>query len=112
MEEVISAEGVMSQSLFEDGRGGGVGVVESLAESQESIRGEVALLTERFDGLERTIRKVASEQSQSRGEQERHQAKLLETLAVERRKRERIIFVTVAGAAVAALAALVLSLIA
>jgi SpoVK/Ycf46/Vps4 family AAA+-type ATPase len=112
MEEVISAEGVMSQSLFEDGRGGGVGVVESLAETQESIRGEVALLTERFDGLERTIRKVASEQSQSRGEQERHQAQLLETLTTERRKRERIIFATVAGAAVAALAALVLSLIA
>jgi hypothetical protein len=111
MEEVIAAEGVMSQSLFDDPRTG-TGVVETLAETQESIRGEVALLAERFDGLERTIRKVAAEQSQSRGEQERRQAQLVDTLASERRKRDRIIFATVAGAAVAALAALVLSIVA
>ena len=111
MEEVIAAENVMSQSLFEDGRLAG-SMAESLAETQESIRGEVALLTERFDGLERTIRKVASEQSTSRGDLERQQTALLESLALERRRRERILFLSVAGAAITALAALALSLIA
>ena len=111
MEEVIAAENVMSQSLFEDAglRGG---VAESLAETQESIRGEVALLTERFDGLERTIRNVASEQSASRGELERQQVALLESAAVERRRRDRILFVSAAAAAVTALAALALTILA
>jgi SpoVK/Ycf46/Vps4 family AAA+-type ATPase len=111
MEEVIAAENVMSQSLFEDGRLAG-GVADSLAETQESIRGEVALLTERFDGLERTIRKVASEQSASRGQLEQQQVALLESLAVERRRRDRILFLSVAGAALTALVALALSIIA
>jgi hypothetical protein len=109
MEEVIAAENVMSQSLFEDARLAG-GVAESLAETQESIRGEVALLTERFDGIERSIRKVASEQSAGRTELERQQAALLESLALERRRRDRILFLSTAGAAIAALAALALSI--
>ena len=111
MEEVIAAENVMSQSLFEDGRLAG-SLADSLAETQESIRGEVALLTERFDGLERSIRKVASEHSTSRGELERQQVALLESLASERRRRDRILFLSTAGAAIAALAALALSIFA
>jgi SpoVK/Ycf46/Vps4 family AAA+-type ATPase len=110
MEEVIAAENVMSQSLFDDVRLGGA--AESLAETQESIRGEVALLTERFDGLERTIRKVASEQSAGRHELERQQTSLLETLAVERRRRDRILFSSITVAAITALAALALSIFA
>jgi SpoVK/Ycf46/Vps4 family AAA+-type ATPase len=110
MEEVIAAEGVMSQSLFDDARiGGGV---ETLAETQESIRGEVALLTERFDGLERSIRKVTADQSASHGALERRQVELLESLAIDRRKRDRILFAVMTGTAVAAVAALVLSLLA
>ena len=111
MEEVIAAENVMSQSLFGDGGLTG-SVAESLAETQESIRGEVALLTERFDGLERTIRKVASEQSASRGELEHRQATLLESLGVERRRRDRMLFLAAAGAAITALAALALTIFA
>lgn len=110
MEEVIAAEAVMSQSLFDDARiGGGV---ETLAETQESIRGEVALLTERFDGLERSIRKVTADQSASHGALERRQVELLESLATDRRRRDRIIFAVMTGSAVAAIAALVLSLLA
>ena len=111
MEEVMAAENVMSQSLFDDGRLAG-GVAESLAETQESIRGEVALLTERFDGLERSIRKVASEHSSSRGELERQQAALLESIAVERRRRDRMLFLSAAGATITALVALGLSILA
>jgi SpoVK/Ycf46/Vps4 family AAA+-type ATPase len=110
MEEVIAAENVMSQSLFEDARLGGV--AETLADTQESIRGEVALLTERFDGLERTIRKVATDQSAGRTELERQQTALLDSLAAERRRRDRILFLSVAGATIAALAALGLSIFA
>ena len=111
MQEVIAAENVMSQSLFEDGRLGG-GMAESLAETQESIRGEVALLTERFDGLERSLRKMTSEQSASRAELERQQTALLESAAAERRRRERILLLSTAGATIVALAALALSIFA
>jgi SpoVK/Ycf46/Vps4 family AAA+-type ATPase len=103
MEEVIAAENVMSQSLFEDARVGG-SVAESLAETQESIRGEVALLSERFEGLERSIRKVASEQSA--------QPALLESIAVERRRRERMLLLSAAGTAIISLAALGLAILA
>jgi SpoVK/Ycf46/Vps4 family AAA+-type ATPase len=108
MEEVIAAENVMSQSLFEDGRLAG-SMAESLAETQESIRGEVALLTERFDGLERTIRKLAAEQSTNRGELERQQTHLLESAGAERR-RGRMLVGVVSAATIAALAALALTL--
>jgi SpoVK/Ycf46/Vps4 family AAA+-type ATPase len=111
MQEVIAAENVMSQSLFEDGRLGG-SMAESLAETQESIRGEVALLTERFDGLERSLRKMTSEQSASRAELERQQTALLESAAAERRRRERILLLSTAGATIVALAALALSIFA
>ncbi len=110
MEEVMAAENVMSQSLFDDGRLGG-GVAESLAETQESIRGEVALLTERFDGLERSIRKVASDHSASRGELERQQVALLESLAAQRRRRDRALFWSAAAAAMTALAALTVAIL-
>jgi hypothetical protein len=72
----------------------------------------VALLTERFDGLERSIRKVASEHSSSRGELERQQAALLESIAVERRRRDRMLFLSAAGATITALVALGLSILA
>ncbi|HEX6434174.1 MAG TPA: AAA family ATPase [Gemmatimonadales bacterium] len=103
MEEVIAAENVMSQSLFEDARMAG-GVAESLVETQESIRGEVALLTERFDGLERAIRNVVSEQSTGRGELERHQ--------LVRRRQDRVLLLSVVGAAITALVALGLTIFA
>jgi SpoVK/Ycf46/Vps4 family AAA+-type ATPase len=55
MEEVIAAEGVMSQSLFDAPGpvGQAAGVLEQMAEGQEQLRGELGLVAERLDGLER-----------------------------------------------------------
>src|SRR5918994_1490980 len=45
MEEVIAAEGVMSQSLFDDSSApAAAGVLERVIEGQEELRGELALL--------------------------------------------------------------------
>jgi SpoVK/Ycf46/Vps4 family AAA+-type ATPase len=66
MEEVIAAETVMSQSLFDDLGGAGLGGIDRLSEAQEELRAEMALLAERFDGLQRTLRTVATEQAAAR----------------------------------------------
>ncbi|MGH7580397.1 MAG: hypothetical protein ACREM9_09525 [Gemmatimonadales bacterium] len=54
MEEVLAAEGVMSQSLF-DLPGGSQpgGVLEQMVEGQEQLRAELGLVAERLEGLER-----------------------------------------------------------
>jgi SpoVK/Ycf46/Vps4 family AAA+-type ATPase len=56
MEEVLAAEGVMSQSLFDvpgaTGQAGG-GVLEQMVEGQEQLRAELGLVVERLEGLER-----------------------------------------------------------
>ncbi|MBA3893382.1 MAG: 26S protease regulatory subunit [Gemmatimonadales bacterium] len=55
MEEVLAAESVMSQSLFDPpaavAQAGGV--LEQMMEGQEQLRGELGLLAERLDQLER-----------------------------------------------------------
>src|SRR6185503_3603186 len=56
MDEVIAAESVMSQSLFESAAaaaGPAGGVLEQMAEAQEQVRGELGLVAERLDALER-----------------------------------------------------------
>src|SRR3954471_10753261 len=67
MEEVISGESVMSQSLFDDpsALAGGT-VMDRLVESQDELRGELALLAERVDSL-------AAAGSAARAEHERQQ---------------------------------------
>jgi SpoVK/Ycf46/Vps4 family AAA+-type ATPase len=109
MEEVIAAEGVMSQSLFDDPRVSGSGM--SLSEAQEELRGELALLAERLDGMDRTLRKFAASESAGREELQRRQTQLVETLASDRRRRERLLSALIGGAALVALTALVLSII-
>jgi SpoVK/Ycf46/Vps4 family AAA+-type ATPase len=55
MKEVLAAEGVMSQSLF-DGPAAATqagGVLEQMMEGQEQLRGELGLVVERLDQLER-----------------------------------------------------------
>jgi SpoVK/Ycf46/Vps4 family AAA+-type ATPase len=55
MEEVVAAEGVMSQSLFDvPAVAQAGGVLEQMAEGQEQLRGELGLVAERLDRLERT----------------------------------------------------------
>jgi len=54
MEEVIAGTSVMAQSLFEENGGPPVpGFMEEMSEGQEALRGELALVAERIDGLER-----------------------------------------------------------
>jgi hypothetical protein len=106
MEEVIAAEGVMSQSLFDD-LGTGMGGTDRLNEMGEELRGELALLAERFEGLERSVRKVAADQSAGRGELENRQAAFLEELHSDRRRAERMIYVLLGVALIIALAALI-----
>jgi SpoVK/Ycf46/Vps4 family AAA+-type ATPase len=107
MQEVIAAESVMGQSLFDEpGRG-----TVSLSDAQEELRGELALLAERIDGMDRTLRKLAATESAGREALERQQGQLLESLASDRRRKERLMFWLIAGAALTAVGALAAALI-
>jgi SpoVK/Ycf46/Vps4 family AAA+-type ATPase len=79
MEEVIAAEGVMSQSLFESaGAVGHVGgVLEQMAEGQERIRAELGLVAERLELLEQGQASLAERQETAGAEVERQQAEAL-----------------------------------
>jgi SpoVK/Ycf46/Vps4 family AAA+-type ATPase len=109
MEEVIAAEAVMSQSLFDDLSGVALGGMDRLSEAQEELRAELALLAERFETLEHTLRTVAADQAAGRNELEHQQARLLESLSSNRRRRERLLISLMAGAVILALAALAAS---
>jgi SpoVK/Ycf46/Vps4 family AAA+-type ATPase len=69
MEEVIAAESVMSQSLFDAPAGAApaVGVVEQLAEGQEQLRAETGLLAERLESLQRAHADLKRAQADLRG---------------------------------------------
>jgi SpoVK/Ycf46/Vps4 family AAA+-type ATPase len=64
MDEVIAGTSVMGQSLFDEATGApsAGGVLEEMAEGQEALRGELALIGERLDKLDRrhaaTIQKL------------------------------------------------------
>jgi len=104
MEEVISAGGVMSQSLFDDPAAAGAGgIIDRLAEGQEELRGEMALLTERIEAM-------GAERSARRKELERKETQLLESLSSERRRNGIMGYVAL-GALLLALAALAVSLV-
>src|SRR5215216_8064056 len=105
MEEVIAAQAVMSQSLFDEPIPGGL---DRLTETREELQGELALMAERFEGLERTIRKLAGEHSATRGELETRQTQFLDTFSADRRRRDRAMYLLVAGVLLLALVALVL----
>jgi SpoVK/Ycf46/Vps4 family AAA+-type ATPase len=104
MEEVVAGEAVMAQSLFDVP----AAIADRMGEAQEELRGELALLAERFDGLERTLRKLASEQASGRVEVDRQQTQLAESLAAERRRSERVLMACIVVALIVAVAALLL----
>jgi SpoVK/Ycf46/Vps4 family AAA+-type ATPase len=84
MEEVIAAESVMSQSLFDaapHGPATAMGVLEQLAEGQEQLRAETGLLAERLEGLERTRSDLERTHSELRGRE------ALEAAAWKRRQQ-------------------------
>jgi SpoVK/Ycf46/Vps4 family AAA+-type ATPase len=104
MDEVIAAESVMSQSLFESAAaaaGSAGGVLEHMAEAQEQVRGELGLVAERLDALERG-------QVTAGKEIERRQAELLELVKAPQPRGP--MFAAIAALAVAA-AALVVALV-
>ena len=112
MAEVMAAENVMSQSLFDDPTAGPIGgVMERLAEGQEELRGELGVLVERLDSLEQRVRSLASEHSSRGVELERQQVQLAETLVTGRRHRDRVLIYLAAASALIASAALALTLI-
>jgi SpoVK/Ycf46/Vps4 family AAA+-type ATPase len=104
MDEVIAAGSVMSQSLFESAAaaaGPAGGVLEQMAEAQEQVRGELGLVAERLDALERG-------QVTAGKEIERRQAELLELVKAPQPCGP--MFAAIAALAVAA-AALVVALV-
>lgn len=102
MAEVMAAENVMSQSLFDDSAGAGPlgGVMDRLAEGQEELRGELGVLAERFDSLDHKMRALAHDHSTGRAE-----------LEVGRQGKDRVLIYLVAGAGVLAVVALIMSLL-
>ncbi len=108
MAEVMAAENVMSQSLFDDPAGAGPigGAMERLAEGQEELRAELGVLVERIDALGDKVRTLSHDHSAGKVELERSQSQLTETAARQLR-REKMLTWSVITATVLALGALV-----
>jgi SpoVK/Ycf46/Vps4 family AAA+-type ATPase len=101
MEEVITGTSVMAQSLFDEvGAPGALGFAEEMSEAQEALRAELALISERLEGLERR-------QASSLRQLDERQA----AAAAAFHQRSQILSITVAAACVLAAAALILILI-
>lgn len=110
MAEVMAAENVMSQSLFDDpGAGPLGGAVGRLAEGQEELRGELGVFAERLEALEHRIHALSHDHSAGRAELERSQSRILESFSLGRRRKDRIVTYLAIGAVVLAAAALAVS---
>jgi SpoVK/Ycf46/Vps4 family AAA+-type ATPase len=97
MAEVMAAENVMSQSLFDDAAGPLGGALGRLAEGQEELRGELGVFAERLEALEHRIQVLNHEHSAGRSGLDR--------------RRDRVVTYLALGAAFLAAAALALSLL-
>jgi SpoVK/Ycf46/Vps4 family AAA+-type ATPase len=113
MAEVISAQNVMSQSLFDDASLVGPlgGVIDRLSEGQEDLRGEMGVLAEQFEAMGRSLRALADDQSAGRTELERSHARLLESLGAGQRRRDRVLFYLVLSSTILAAAAFLVSVL-
>ncbi|HEY8197778.1 MAG TPA: AAA family ATPase [Gemmatimonadales bacterium] len=112
MAEVMAAENVMSQSLFDDpGAGPLGGAIDRLAEGQEELRGELGVFAERFEALEHRIVALHHDHSAGRAELASTQSLALESFSSGRRRRDRTITYLAIGAAILAALALALSLL-
>ena len=105
MEEVAAGESVMAQSLFDDPSVSAGTMMERLVESHDELRGELALLAERVDGL-------AADRSAARAEQERQRAQLVESFGAGRKRKDLTLMAVALGAAALAIAALAASILA
>jgi SpoVK/Ycf46/Vps4 family AAA+-type ATPase len=111
MAEVMAAENVMSQSLFDESNAGPIGgMMERLAEGQEELRGELGVLVERLDSLDQKLRALSNDQSSARAELERRQTQIIET-ASTRQRRDRMLGYLTAAAVLLSAGALAISLL-
>jgi SpoVK/Ycf46/Vps4 family AAA+-type ATPase len=111
MAEVMAAENVMSQSLFDDPSAGPIGgVMERLAEGQEELRGELGVLVERLDSLDQKLRALSKDHSTARAELERSQTQIGES-ASTRQRRDRMLGYLAGAAVLLSAAALAVSLL-
>ena len=108
MEEVVAAQNVMGQSLFESpaalAQPGGV--LEQMAEGQEQLRAELGLVAERLEGLESAQRKLAERQSE-----EAARGRALVEQAAAARPDLRGLWLTAGLGAMAAVVAVVLAML-
>jgi SpoVK/Ycf46/Vps4 family AAA+-type ATPase len=113
MAEVMAAENVMSQSLFDEAGAAGPigGMMDRLAEGQEELRGELGMLAERFEALEHKVRSLNDSHSAGLAELERSQSRALESLTSGGRRRERLLIYLSAAASVLAIGALIAALL-
>ena len=109
MAEVMAAENVMSQSLFDDAGAAGPwgGVLDRLSEGQEELRGEMGVLAEQVEAMGRALQAQANDQAAGQSQQ----ARLLESFVSGRGRRDRSLLYLALSAFVLAAAALVNSLL-
>jgi SpoVK/Ycf46/Vps4 family AAA+-type ATPase len=105
MAEVMSAENVMSQSLFDDpaGSGGLSSAIDRLSEGQEDLRAEMGVLAEQFEAMGRALHSLADDHSTSRTE--------LEALASGRGHKDKLLLYLVVAATVLAAAGLLAAIL-
>jgi SpoVK/Ycf46/Vps4 family AAA+-type ATPase len=106
MEEVIAAENVMGQSLFEAPAAGAAGVLEQMAEGQEELRGEIGILAERLDAMQKAQAALVSGR---KSEMEQERAFVRDAIAA--RPAPKALWVIAGVGVLLGAAALVLSLI-
>ena len=108
MAEVMAAENVMSQSLFDEPGASGPlgGVLDRLAEGQEELRGELGVLAERFDALEHRVGTLSNNHTAGHTDLMRSHTSLLESFTAGRR-RDTLLAYGVVVAFLLAVAALV-----
>ena len=113
MDEVIAGTNVMGQSLFADGDGTPAvsGIADQLAESQEELRAELALIAERLDTSERRQEKAVQKLQQRYDTETMEAAKAVERFITTTGARLRSIRIALVVALVLALAAIALPLL-
>jgi ATP-dependent 26S proteasome regulatory subunit len=112
MEEVIASTSVMGQSLFENGASPPEGdTIGDMTDAQETLRGELALLGERLDTLERRQGNALAKLDERQGEALEGVRQSVAASADLLRSRLRTALIVGIGAAVLAAAGLVVALL-
>ena len=113
MEEVVSGTTVMAQSLFDGTQAAGtaVGLLDEMAEGQEALRAELALVAERLDGLERRQDQRLQKLDERQAAAAQAAAAEADSQATAARARMRATWLAVTTAILLALAALLLPLL-